>query len=289
MRKVWAIWLLLITGWLPLAAAGSLPTEKESLSRARFGFNKKFIGGLNITQTSFSNWAAGGENSLAYTATVDTRLENNQKSFNWSIGGKFAFGQVQQGKAEMRNAVDRIEIRAKYVRKLGFLVNPYIESGFDTQFTTGYDYSKKPKQPKSDFMDPAYITLNAGAAKSLLPNLKTRFGFGFKETITRRFNVYADNPKTPEVEKRRFETGLSNTTELEAKINKNLLFSSKLELFSNLKGLEAIDVRWDSTVSAKVAKYVAVNLNVLVYYDADVTKKTQIKEGLAIGLTYRLF
>ncbi len=261
--------------------------EKE-----KFGYQPTVVGGLNITQNSYSNWAAGGENAYAYTFTLNSQFLNNQPQFVWKITGQFAFGQSKIGDQGLRNAVDRIDLRALYTRKIGYFVNPYVSAGLLTQFATGYDYSQTPAIPKSGFFDPAFITGGAGVGWTIRPKFTTRFGLGLKETVTNRYWMYkyADKASTPDViEKTKFETGLQSVTELETKLASNLLYVSRLGLFSSFANMSAVDVKWDNSWSAKVSKYLAVNLIVNLFYDKDISPKTQIQEALAVGLTYNFY
>ena len=61
---------------------------------------------------------------------------------------------------------------------------------------------------------------------------------------------------------------------------------SKLELFYDFGALDEIDVKWDNIFSAKISKYVDVNFNIKLFYDKDLSEKRQIKQALAVGLTY---
>ncbi len=261
--------------------------EKE-----KFGYQPTVVGGLNVTQNSYSNWAAGGENAYAYTFTLNSQFLNNQPQFVWKITGQFAFGQSKVGDQGLRNAVDRIELNVLYTRKMGLFVNPYVSAGLLTQFATGYDYSKTPPVAKSAFFDPAFITGGAGLGWTIRPKFTTRFGLGVKETITNKYWMfkYADKASTPNViEKTKFETGLQSVTELETKLASNLLYVSRLGLFSSFANMSAVDVKWDNSWSAKVSKYIAVNLIVNLFYDKDISPKTQIQEALAVGLTYSFY
>jgi len=116
-----------------------------------------------------------------------------------------------------------------------------------------------------------------------------RLGLGFKETFTRDFNQYSDDPTTTDLEKFKFETGIDFGMDGEWSIEENILFQTKLNLFGKFDNLNIWDVRWDNTLTAKIAKHFNVNLNVLVVYDEDQALKTQVKEALQIGITYSIF
>ena len=250
-------------------------------------FKKKFVGSLNVTQIQYEDWASGGDNALSYVIILDSRVERNNSRYNWDISGKFAFGQTKQQGNETRNSVDRIETDLAMTYKLSNGINPFISLGIDTQFTTGYDYRKKPKIAKSDFADPVYLNQSFGASYKRGSEFSSRLGFAFKETYTQDHRIYSDNPETKDIKEwNKIETGIQSQTSVNVKISQNLSFDSKLRCFSTFEHIDVVDVKWDHSWRAKVAKYVSVNLNILIVYDKDVTLRTQIKESLAIGLTY---
>ena len=115
-------------------------------------------------------------------------------------------------------------------------------------------------------------------------------GAALKETITRNHPVpFADDPDTPEIEKVKVEVGMDSTTDLEIKINDIISFKSKLQLFSNFRGIQNIDVYWDNSFIAEIAKHVHAGLNVKLLYDRDVSPRRQLKQTLTVGLSYSFF
>ena len=59
-------------------------------------------------------------------------------------------------------------------------------------------------------------------------------------------------------------------------------------MFSNIKAFNEIDVNWNTLISAKITKLIAVNFNVKLIYDRDVSVKRQLKQTLTVRLTYTL-
>lgn len=248
---------------------------------------KNVAGGLNLSQTSFDNWAQGGESSLAWQLNVNAKFVNDQEKFNWANTGKFSFGRTKVGDQDSRKSIDEIKIESVLTYKMSELLNPYIAGTGETQSARGYQYSGDSKVAVSDLFDPAYLKESVGVTFSPNEIFKTRFGAAAKQTITSDFPIpYADDPETNEIEKTRSEIGAESVTDVSTKISETTLFTSKLELFSNLKTVEDIDVRWDNILTAKVSKYIDVNFNVKLFYDSDISKKRQLKQALMLGLTY---
>ncbi len=111
----------------------------------------------------------------------------------------------------------------------------------------------------------------------------------FKKLSQINYVGYSDDLETLEVEKFKFDTGVESVTSANFKLDDNLLYTSELRLFGTFNALDVWDVRWDNVITAQISKLVNVNLNVLLIYDEDQVKRTQLKEALQIGLTYALF
>jgi hypothetical protein len=261
----------------------SQETEK---TQPEYGWKKELIGNLNFTQNNFDNWSQGGENSWSWQLDINVKFVNDQEKYNWSNSGKCSFGKTKIGDVEARKAADEIKLESVYTYKFGVYVNPYIAATGKTQFTKGYIYDNNFKKAVSNFMDPAYFTESIGVGYAPNDKIKSRLGAALKETITSDF-PYADDPTTTDkIEKTKVEIGAESTTDINLKLSETILFTSKLELFSNLERVDEIDVNWDNLFSAKISKYISVSLNVCLFYDKDISKKRQLKETLAVGLSY---
>jgi len=260
------------------------PDPKEE---DKIGFFKEAIGSLNLTQSSFDNWTQGGENSFSWQLNFNMGLSWKYPQYDFSNTLKITYGKVRVGTAPSRKSVDEVKLESVFKYKIGLYVNPYASFIGGTQMTRGYNYDDGGKSPVSDFFDPAYFTQSLGFGYAYRELFKSRMGVALKQTITRNFPVpYTDDPATSKIEKLRFEYGAQGVTDLKVKFATNILLTSKLEMFSNLKALKEVDVRWDSILSAKVAKYFSVNFNFKLFYDRDISKKRQILQSLSMGLTY---
>lgn len=106
--------------------------------------------------------------------------------------------------------------------------------------------------------------------------------------ITNKFIQYSDKKETAEIEKFRFETGIESVTDLEYTLDTNLKWKSKFRLFSRFESLDVWDVLWDNTVTGKVNTWLSVNFSFILLYEKAQSIKTQMKEGLQVGITYTL-
>jgi hypothetical protein len=87
---------------------------------------------------------------------------------------------------------------------------------------------------------------------------RTRFGFAAKQTVVtdEKFaSRYTDKSDSEKLEKVRNELGLEWVSGYNRKVYGNIVYATTLEVFSNVKSVKEIDVRWDNLFSAEIAKY----------------------------------
>lgn len=252
-------------------------------------WNHRVVGTVTFTQVSYSNWAQGGQNALAYAATLDGRTEHSTGKTNWATTYKFAYGQTSLGDQGVRKTDDKIDLQSVFTYKYGTFVNPYVSATLKTQFAEGLKYDKDGAGTVvSAFFDPAYLTQAAGVGYQPAEVLKIRVGAALREIITSRFRGDSDDPATTRIENVKIEGGLEWVTELAWNIDDNALLTSKLELFSPIKKANQVVVRGDNTLAVKVGKFITVNLNVQFINEQPVTPRTQVKQALAVGLSYAI-
>lgn len=263
--------------------------QEEKKEEPKYGWQNEVAAGLNLTQTSFDNWSQGGENSLAWQFNFNAKFNNDQEKYNWSNTGKLLFGRTKVGSQDSRKSIDEIKLESVYTYKLTPYVNPYVSASAQTQLMKGYKYTDTTNFVVSNSFDPAYFIQSAGIGFTPNEDFTTRIGAAVKETVTRDYPVpYADDPDTPEIEKTKVEPGMESVTNLNVTLAKNILFTTNLQLFSNMKAFNEIDVNWDNLLVAKVNDYINVNFNVKLFYDRDISTKRQLMQSLALGLTYTL-
>lgn len=260
--------------------------------------------GLNFTQSSYTNWSSGGQNSVSGTIMVGyfTKYKTDQQVFDSKID--LAYGRVQVG-PENRKSEDKIDLSAKYgIHAFG---KKWFYSGlvaFKSQFDNGYDYPND-SAITSRFLAPGY--LNYGIGLDYKP--KDYFSvfiapLSGKTTIvndTRLSSAGAfgvDSGKTY-----RHEFGGSLNLEFSKELGKNVKLTSSLKLFSNyLHNPENVDVNWETLLALKVNKYISATLSTELIYDDDTHiaydgdgdgvkesngPMTQFKEVLGIGFSYK--
>lgn len=242
--------------------------------------------GLNVNQIALSNWSQGGDNSIAWT--LFTNMALNYKAETWELKNslKVAFGRTKLGSDDYRTNDNELYLESVLSYKVGWAVDPYFSNTVRTAIGKGYDYKTVPYIEIASLFDPGYITQSLGFTYNKISNFSTRLGIALQETFSDKYRAkyLKDTSKAMQL-----DTGIESVTEGNYAFEENLLLTSKLRLFSRFDSMDVWDVRWDNTITAKISKYVNVNLNVLLIYEKNQSLKTQLKEALQLGFTYNLF
>lgn len=254
-----------------------------------FGWKNEIVGNLNLTQASFKDWQEGGDNSLAWQLSINGDFLKDEAAYSWATSGKFVLGFAKISGRAARKSADEIRVESVYTRKVSKYLNPVVSVLGKSQVAPGYTFDEDDNKTKvSKFLDPGYFTQNVGLGYSANENSKTRLSLTLKETIADAFAAkFTDDPETAnEIEKSRVEVGLSSVSQTKHQLHDNIIYKSRLELFTAFDGFDRIDYLWENLLVMKVTKYINVNINVDVLYDKDIFDKKQVRESMAIGLTY---
>lgn len=260
--------------------------------------------GLNFTQSSYTNWSSGGQNSVSATLLVNlfTKYKAEKQIFDANLD--LAYGRLQVGE-ENRKSEDKIDFNAKYgLSAFGKRWFYSIIFDFKSQFDRGYNYPND-SVITSKFLAPAYMNYGAGldftpseSFSVMLAPLSAKTTMVNDKALSDAGAFGVDSGKTF-----RHEFGGSFTATLSKEIGKNVKLSTTLKLFSNyLDQPENIDVNWEMLLSLKVNKYISATLSAELIYDDDSHipydkdgdgikesdgPMTQFKEVLGIGFSYK--
>jgi hypothetical protein len=251
------------------------------------------VAGLNISQISFKDWTKGGDNSITWTLTGDFSVLRKSESWTWSSRLKATYGRTKISNNDFRTNDNDFYFDIVGVLKVGWAVDPFFSNTVRTQITSGYQYTKDANGKDlatqiTDFFDPGYITQSIGFTYDKLKFVKSRLGLASQEVFTSVYTKYSDNTGTSEVEKFKLETGMESVTDLELKIDQNVVLKSQLRLFTRFESLDMWDVRFDNVVTAKVNSWLNVNFSYLLIYEKMQSFRTQMKEALQIGIVYTI-
>lgn len=273
---------------------------------------------LNFSQTSLTNWAAGGQNSFSVNGLVSLYADLKAGKNTWQSSLDLGYGILRQGGKEARfiKTDDKIDLYSKYGRKA---FGKWYYAGivnFRTQMTRGFNYPNDSVKI-SDFLAPAYILTAAGLDFDSEKGLRLFISpFTGKFTIVNSqglankgaYGVEAAETDTAgniieEGKNFRSEIGAYLRVSYKKAITEDIEFNTKLDLFSNYaNNPQNIDVNWETLIIFKVNKFINASISTHLIYDDDIKiavdknddgivdskgPRIQFKEVLAIGLTYK--
>jgi hypothetical protein len=265
------------------AAAAPAPADT-----AKYGWKHQVNGMLNLSQVYYDNWSKGGTNALAYDVNLGGECMLDQAKYQWETKSKLVYGRTKTGDLASRKSSDELDLESIYTYKMSVMVNPFASITGQTQFMPGYDYpSDSVRVLKSDSFDPTYLTETVGVGVTPFKGFKERLGGTMKQTFSSEQIGIADDKETKDkVETFKQEYGATSITEYEAQLMDNIKGTTRLELFANFKGWDAVDAHWINQITAKVNTLISVNFEYEMLYDLDLDESAQTREGLSVGISF---
>ena len=265
------------------------------------GWKTGIVTGINLAQTALINWSAGGESSVAFNGMVSVFANYKDTTSEWINTLDIGYGMLQQGaNGKFIKTDDRFDLLSKYGVKAFSNFNYALLVNFKTQFAPGYNYPNDSVKI-SNLFAPAYLLAAVG-----LNYVPSSYFNAFLAPFTGKMTIVNDNALsasgaygvTPG-KKLKGEFGgyariVYTRSDFKSEILKNVAFTSKLDLFSNyLKDPQNIVFNWENQLAMKVNKYISVNINTHLMYDANIKvngekAKLQFKEILGVGIFLKL-
>lgn len=311
--KIIAI-IVLITGFSRFAFGQVTEGEKHLRtlpSDTTLGWKKGGVLALSLAQTSLTNWAAGGQNSMAINGILSCFANYKRNKSVWDNSLDIGYGLLKQGKnTDFMKTDDKIDFLSKYGQEA--FKNFYYAAllNFKTQMSSGYNYPNDSVKI-SNVLAPAYLLGALG-----MDYKPSGYFSAFIAPLTAKFTIVNDQilsdagafGVTPG-KKLKSEIGgylrvIYSKNDFKIELLKNVSFTTKIDLFSNyLDKPQNIDISWETLIAMKVNKYLNVNFNTHLMYD-DNTKikvdrnndgildpvpgsRIQFKEILGVGFSYK--
>jgi len=250
-----------------------------------------WIVGLNGSQSTYNNWAAGGQNNIAATFFSKVNGAYRKGKFTYGYVFNVRYGITNIDGEDSRKTDDRLATkhRAAYILNNENTMNAFAEITFVTQFYDGYDYSSGPRDLISDFMAPGYFTQSIGYAYTPKDYVSFEAGLGLKQTIVNDDTIipgYGVDTGNNLLSEGGLKTGISFSKEILPNVN----YTSRFETFNNLKkAIVSTDVSWANEITGKINEYLSASFQFEMVYDDDViANELQTKQILAAGLLVNL-
>ncbi|ASU35620.1 DUF3078 domain-containing protein [Mucilaginibacter xinganensis] len=258
---------------------------------------------LLINQSSFSNWAAGGVNSVAANIVLDYDFNYKKGVWSWDNKAIAGYGISKQNGTGWRKNDDRIILNSLLGRQASKYWLYTFYANFQTQFTKGYNYDADGNRTLlSAPFAPAYLTFGPGFAYKRSDNFRInlspaagRFTVVQKDSLS-SIGSYGVTPG----KKSLFQFGASLDAYYKVNLFENIAFENILKLYSNyLKKPGDIYMDYTANIFMKVNKLVTVNAGVELINDPNaqipVMKNgvneyhslLQTKQIFGAGVTYK--
>jgi hypothetical protein len=283
-------------------------TEGEKMLKTQktdtlLGWKKGGVININTSQTSLTNWSAGGQSAISIGGLLSLYANNKKDKSLWENYLDLAYGTLKQKSTDWWKTDDRIDFTSKFGLKAADKLYYAALLNFKTQMTNGYNYPNDSVKI-SGFMAPGYLLTGIGI--DFVPNdnftvfiapLTSKLTF-VNDDLLADAGAFGVDPG----EHLKSEFGGYLRTFLKKDLMENIAIQTKLDLFSNyLKNFGNIDVSWEILLAMKVNNFISATLSTHLLYDDDVTitqekddgtlktykSKVQFKEVLAIGLTLK--
>jgi len=259
--------------------------------------------GLQFSQSAYSNWATGGENSLAVTVIQNLYAHYRVKDFSFENTLDLAYGKMKQGTRSFRKSDDKLTFLSKTSARIRDNLNLAGLVDFRTQFAEGFKYLKSAGSDResrmliSDWMAPGYLSASVGVEYKPVPALSV-----ILTPLTGR-TTFVLNPALSDqgvfgVEKgrkARHDFGATFNSAFLAEPVTNVTFSNKLNLFSDYRKMTNLVVNWETVTSIRANSFLRTTISTSLIYDdkVQVTRRdgssgrdVQMKEVIAVGLAW---
>jgi len=264
-------------------------------------WKSKYEASLGLSQTTFTNWAAGGENAFSANGMLNIFKDYSKGKVSWNNYLGLAYGiAIQETEPKVRKINDKIN----FVSKGGITAwKKWDYAGlfeFRSQFDKGYNYPNT-EEHISKFLAPGYLQLSIGMNYKpvdyyslFISPVGARLTLVNDKSLTSRtqgaYGIFGDNTTL-------WQVGGSVNMTFKKDILKNVNLMSKLDLFSDYRNNpQNIIVGWENNILMKVNKYISLGLSTMLIADNNIPyldkeglshgARAQFRETFSIGFAY---
>lgn len=266
---------------------------------------------LNVTQSSFTNWASGGRNNISGLGFINASADYSEGRYKWSNQFTTGLGGVKYFDEDLEKTDDVIDLQStfSYGMKDPWFLS--ILGGFRTQYLDGYSNAGDSVR-SSTFMAPGYVNISLGVEyipndnlKIMLSPLSGKLTF-VNDQVLANAGAFGVEPAEYSSMGELITKGKTFRAELgsylrvvyKKELMKNINMRSRIEFFSNyMENPQNIDVNGELILDFKINKWFSANLQLNVIYDDDINiedrdgnigPRTQFKQVIGLGIAYRL-
>ena len=282
--------LLLLAALLPLSLAAQ---EEEE------GWTHDGLAGFNLSQTSFTNWSEGGQNTVADNVYLNGSLNYKKDKLSWTNDLSVNYGQNFTEEGGWRKSLDNIN----FASKLGHQINDKFYYAalldFKSQMADGYKYTDDSKVLISKLLTPSYLNLSLGIDYKPNGHVAAYFSPVAGKLTMVTDTVFSTKYGIDAGKKVRPQLGAIFKLNVDYKfLEDKVTFKSVLDLFTAYDdSFGKVDVNWDVLIGYNLTKLLTLTFQSTLKYDDDIKTtdnegnirgaKVQFKEMVGLGLSYK--
>jgi hypothetical protein len=295
----------LLTSTILWAQKPEKPVLKNMEDSLKYGWwTKSTQLGANLSGSAFSqSWQGGGVNNLGMGTVFNNKVQHfkGKGIFTNDLQLQLGFlnnlpkvnGKVER---EFRKNIDRLFLDTKYAQKINTKLNWYAGVNLLSQFIKGYDYANTKKPMISNLFAPAFLSEGLGLEYKATPHLLLSFGGAtLRQTFVLNDEVFENTKKAgknkagkdtffsygvEEGKKMLFEAGFQGVAAYDKNITPNLNIKGRWQSFYAYAPVsKAIDHNVNVIATAKLNKYINLNIGLIGIFDRDQVSKSEIDAG----------
>ena len=278
LKKITILLFLLFSVNLSAQKKDTLPIPKWKI-QGRFAFI--------FNQSSFSNWASGGQNTIAGNFNINYDFNYKKGNVNWDSRIMSGYGINHISEKGFRKTDDRFEFNTLY----GFKTSKYwffsFIGNFKTQYTKGFDYKKDPKILVSEFLSPAYLTFGPGMLWKKSDDLSLNIA-----PATTRYTLVNDffsgQFGVEEGRNTAFSLGFNLSGYYKTTLMENVEMENILTMYSDyLANIGNVDLDYQTNIRFKINKHIKMHMTFHTIIDDNASSKIQFRQLFGLGVNYR--
>ena len=259
---------------------------------------------LNVQQVGLTNWAAGGESSVAVGTVVEAFANYEKDDVVWENRVKAGYGVIRNGGEGNRfeKTDDLLILTTKYSQKFSEKVLMTTSINFQTQMDEGFKIERVAGTDErrrtfiSDFMSPGYLQASVGLSyrekqefSATLAPFTGRFTFVLNDSLSTA-GAFGVDPG----DQVRSEAGISLTGGVKKDVWENVKLQTNFNFFSNYEKFPNTVVNVEAALNLKVNDFISSNISSQLIYDDDVIltrsdgtqgRDIQLKNVINVGFT----
>jgi hypothetical protein len=265
---------------------------------------------LNFSQSSFSNWSAGGDNTVSGTSFLNYSVDYAKGKNSWTNKLILGYG-LQIINSEYTKTDDKIDFSSMYGHALKEKIDFSVLAFFKSQFAEGFDGDNKTDYI-STFLAPAYVGIGPGINFKPVDYFSVFISPATAQWVIVNDQRLADNGdfgvtpaeydaegnKIKDGERVKLQFGANLKAAFKKDIMKNVNLETTLELFSDyLLDPQNVIVKWDVILDMAINDFLSAKLTTNLIYDHNIIisdaegnplgPRTQFKEVFSLGVGFK--